>query len=70
MIVEAPPGYLRFKPLEPTHPEENMTVSSTTNAIKGHQTLLLQTAQVVAFRESEQPHLPIQLLFDSGSQPS
>ena len=47
-----------------------MTVSNTTNVIKGHQTLLLQTAQVVVFRESEQPQQPIQLLFDSGSQPS
>ena len=46
------------------------TTANTTNHVKNLQTIMLQTARVMAFGESDSQSVPAQILFDNGSQMS
>ena len=46
------------------------TTANTTNHVKNRQTIMLQTARVMAFGESDSQSVPARILFDNGSQMS
>ena len=59
----------RLPPLKESSSETVDTTNNTANtSTRSSQTVLLQTARVVAFGESKQPQAPVRVLFDSGSQ--